>query len=84
MQQSRYLTPRQAAKSKKPYATVPLCHCATASLRQDTSTHPSQQRSGTVAQWHKLHCDFSCKFLKKTGGKYCFVSLFFVPLYRET
>ena len=31
MQQSRYLTPRQAAKSEKPYATVPLCHCVTAS-----------------------------------------------------
>ena len=81
MQQSRYLTPRQAANRKN---LMPLCHCATASLRQATSTHPSQQRSGTVAQWHKLHCDFSCKFLKKNGGKYCFVSLFFVPLYRET
>ena len=77
MQQSHHLIHRQAAKSEKPYATVPLCHCVTASLRQDTSTHPSQQRSGTVAQWHKLHCDFSCKFLKKNGGKVLFRISFF-------
>ena len=56
---------------------MPLCHCATAALRQDTSTHPSQQRSGTVAQWHKLHCDFSCKFLKKKRGESIVSYLFF-------
>ena len=32
MQQSRNLIPRQATKLKKPYATVPLCHCVTVCL----------------------------------------------------
>ena len=49
MQQSRYLTPRQAAKSKKPYATVPLCHCVTASRHINTSITATQWHSGTVA-----------------------------------
>ena len=33
MQQSHHLIHHQGTKSKKPYATVPLCHCATAPLR---------------------------------------------------
>jgi len=32
MQQSHHLIHHQGTKSKKPYATVPLCHCATASV----------------------------------------------------
>ena len=42
MQQSHHLIHRQAAKSEKPYATVSLCHCVTASRHINTSITATQ------------------------------------------